>query len=220
MRVLMTGHRGWVAKILRPAFEDVDVAGYDLKDGDDLFDAAKLTDRLTGCDVCVHLAAYPHRTSTDSWEKFHRLNTEGTVAVYEAVKATGVPRLVYCSTGNVYCLGDGLGNEANRPLDVDDTPDPDSEKTPWYPRSKLLAERYLRQQVGDGIVKVVLRPNWIDGSGGPAWRGASVTRTTLARAFRRACDYPFPEELTTYHVIEANPHYLSSLRLHAELLAS
>lgn len=211
MNILVTGSSGFVGSKIADELKKRGhaVIGYDVKHGQDLFDKAGLEAAMSGVDVVIHLAAYPHRESADSWEKFQRLNVEGTKAVLRAVKAAGVRRLIYCSTGNVYCFSDGI-NDAEPPILPGDTPDP--EDCHWYPRSKLLAEAYLRKYHGD--VKVtVFRPNHFSPTPQniyDQWRCATITMARLVKTFCNAAEREDEHEFYIYDLIEPHPNYPTS----------
>jgi UDP-glucose 4-epimerase len=86
-------------------------------------------------DTVIHLAARVSvRESTQYPRDYNAVNVGGTVSVLEAMRDTGVKRLVFSSSGAVY------GTQANQPLGEDMHPDPESP----YAVSKLAAEYYIR----------------------------------------------------------------------------
>lgn len=77
MRVLITGHKGFIGSHLTKYLTDYDVVGYDLVDGDDILDIKE-----TDADVIVHLAA--KCVVNESWEKpmdYYTTNIAGTAKV-------------------------------------------------------------------------------------------------------------------------------------------
>jgi nucleoside-diphosphate-sugar epimerase len=184
---------------------------YDLNNGDDLFDVSCLRRKLAGCDVVLHMAAHAHRGISSEWEPFKRLNLEGTKAVYSAARRIkSVERFVYISTGNVYCLEDGFRSDVRPPVSVNDLPDP--EQAPPYPRSKILAERWLAERATTGGPEVlVLRPNWIGTSGGKPYFEASCPVPVLVEGIVRACvgDFPIPGRFLVLDLIAPNENYVS-----------
>ena len=214
MKVFVTGSSGLLASWIRPGFDraDVEVVGYDLKSGQDIFDVPKLEKAMEGCDTVLHLAAHPSRDSAQTWEQFHHLNHEGSVLVFEIAKKLKIKRFVYGSTGNVYCFGDGLQDDKEPPIDVEDTPDP--EMVHPYPRSKLLTEAYLKENRGT-IQVIVLRPNHLAPTPKEVidrWRGATITRDRLVRYFVNACTRYIRNRYIILDVIEPTENYPGSLK--------
>jgi UDP-glucose 4-epimerase len=68
----------------------------------DLLDAAALTQACRGCDVVFHLAANDVRYGTANPRKDLDQNTIATYNMLEAMRANGVRRIVFPSTGSVY----------------------------------------------------------------------------------------------------------------------
>lgn len=104
---------------------------------------------LQDVDCVYHLAArvsvpqsllHPH--------EYNRVNVGGTVSLMEAMRDTGIGRVVFASSGAVY------GQQPRQPVREDDTPFPDSP----YAVSKWSAEQYIHS-IGDlwGIETVSLR---------------------------------------------------------------
>jgi nucleoside-diphosphate-sugar epimerase len=212
MNVLVTGSGGFVGSKIVGALQERghNVVGYDAKHGQDLFDEKSLTEALTGMDVVIHLAAYPHRESADEWGKFKHLNVDGTKAVLKAMKAAGVPRLLYCSTGNVYCFCDGI-NDAKPPILPKDTPKP--EECHWYPRSKLMAEAYLKKYRGD-IKVTIFRPNHFSPTPEniyQMWHCTTITMDRLVRTFCNAVEREDQNDFYIYDLIEPHKNYPTSL---------
>jgi nucleoside-diphosphate-sugar epimerase len=214
MKVFMTGSSGLLASWIRPGFnrEGIDIIGYDIKSGQDIFDIRKLERAMKGCDIVLHLAAYPSRDSAQTWEQFHHLNHEGAILVFEIAKKLKIKRFVYGSTGNVYCFGDGLQDDKEPPIEIEDTPDPDLMHP--YPRSKLLTETYLKENRGT-IQVIVLRPNHLAPTPKPImelWRGATITRDRLVRYFVNACMKYIRNRYVILDVIEPTENYPGSLK--------
>lgn len=109
--VAMTGAAGLVGSALRP---ELLARGYDLLLLDrqpvadvgpgeravmrDILDTQRLASDLAGCCGVVHLAAC---TTDAPWPDQVRLSVEGTISLYDAVRAAGVPRVVYASSHHV-----------------------------------------------------------------------------------------------------------------------
>lgn len=236
MKVLVTGTEGYIWSIIKKQFKDLNVLEYDIKNGDDIFDTKNLQRKMQGCEVVLHLAAYPSREAVDKVgeEECMRLNHGGAMHIYNLAKEMGVKRFIYTSTGNVYCCSDYFFDK-EFPLDVDDIPEP-SEKVHPYPRSKILTERWLKEQ--SGMQVIVLRINSVEQDwimellkpvnrgilrmlGKPKkwnpWGNTLVTRKRLGRYFRNACTADIKEDYIILDVIEPNPNYKGSMKAEALL---
>lgn len=104
---------------------------FEFIDGD-VLDLAKLTSVVSGHDVVVHLSANADvRYGWNSPTRDLAQNTVGTQNVLEAMRSTGVRRILFASTGSVY------GEAAVFPT-VEEAPFPT--QTSLYGASKLAAE--------------------------------------------------------------------------------
>lgn len=220
-KILMTGSSGFVAGLVSGKFkdaEDVEFVEYDIKAGQDIFNEEQLEEAMSGADVVVHMVAYPHR-GMGQWPDYERLNVNGTKAVYGMAKKLGVPRFVYCSTGNLYCFGDGFAEQDNRkpPIKLEDLPE-NLEMVDPYPRSKIVSERWLSEQVNedDAPEVIALRINWILGQdlpvqyrnpSSPEWHGAIITPPRMAEGFFNACFVSLPGPYVVVDLIEKNENY-------------
>lgn len=165
MRVLVTGHHGYIGSILAPMLREAgnDVVGLDTMYylGCDLGESPELEPMLAldirdvrasdldGFDAVVHLAALSNDPLGDlSAEWTYAINLNGTVALARAAKEAGVRRFVFASSCSMYGVAadDGQLDETAplRPL------------TP-YAQSKVAAERELRRLAGDGFSPVAMR---------------------------------------------------------------
>ena len=165
MRFLVTGGAGFLGSALanRLATEGHQVHALDdLSNGDaarldpgvgftqgDTDNVPLLWSLLQNIDCVYHLAA---RVSVPQSilhpREYARVNVGGTVSLMEAMRDTGVGRVIFTSSGAVY------GNQPRQPVREDDPPHPD---TP-YAVSKWSAEQYIRT-IGDlwGLEIVALR---------------------------------------------------------------
>ena len=165
MRFLVTGGAGFLGSALanRLATEGHQVHALDdLSNGDaarlapsvgftqgDADNVPLLWSLLQNIDCVYHLAA---RVSVPQSilhpREYARVNVGGTVSLMEAMRDTGVGRVIFTSSGAVY------GNQPRQPVREDDPPHPD---TP-YAVSKWSAEQYIRT-IGDlwGLETVALR---------------------------------------------------------------
>jgi UDP-glucose 4-epimerase len=129
---------------------DVLPAGVQVRTGD-ISDSDAVGRALEGVGVVIHLAALLHVVgpSDEIRTQYQRVNADATAKLLRQAVQAGVKRFVFCSTVAVY------GNHADRQVDEDTVPNPDTE----YARTKLRAEEAVLSEVGsDGQpVGVVLR---------------------------------------------------------------
>jgi dihydroflavonol-4-reductase len=117
----------------------------------DLRDPASLEKGISGCDVVFHVAA-DYRLWVRDPEQMYRSNVEGTRAILNAAKKTGVRRVVY--TSSVATMGftsNGHPADENSPVSLDNMIGP-------YKRSKFMAEQVALQAGQSGIDVVVVNP--------------------------------------------------------------
>jgi nucleoside-diphosphate-sugar epimerase len=165
MRVLVTGHHGYIGSVVAPLLREAghDVVGLDtfLYRGCDFGDTRDFEpahdddvrdvgpEALAGFEAIVHLAALSNDPLGDlDPEWTYAINFHGTVALARAAKEAGVPRFVFASSCSMYGAASGddlLGEDAPlRPL------------TP-YAESKVRAEEALAGLAGDGFSPVAMR---------------------------------------------------------------
>jgi dihydroflavonol-4-reductase len=117
----------------------------------DITDAISLREAMEGIDVVVHLAAY--YTFNGKREMYDKVNVQGTKNLIDAMAMANVRKIIYCSTTEV------MGPTPNGIADED------AECHPYYEygRSKLMAERIIRDARSRGIEHVILRSAGIYG---------------------------------------------------------
>ena len=165
MRVLVTGHHGYIGSVLAPMLRDAghDVVGLDafyyrgcdFGPDEELRPALEFDIRdvgpseLEGFDAVVHLAALSNDPIGDlnsDWT--YSVNRDGTVALARAAKDAGVGRFVFASSCSMYGTVEGdvpVDEQAPlRPL------------TP-YAESKVRAEEALQDLAGNGFSPVSMR---------------------------------------------------------------
>ncbi|MFN8024822.1 MAG: NAD(P)-dependent oxidoreductase [Acidimicrobiia bacterium] len=198
--VLVTGSAGTVGRVVVRHLEarGFTVRGYDLVDGDDLFDADRLAAATAGCDAVVHSAAIPH-DSLGTRDQICRVNVDGTVRVLRAAEAAGVGRVVCISTIQVFGFVEREAIPRYLPID-DDHPRLSMRA---YGRSKILTEDLCAQWTErTGVPTVVLRPSRVLNDEQYARFGPSdmelglhVHADDLAVAVERALVAPVPPHL-------------------------
>jgi nucleoside-diphosphate-sugar epimerase len=165
MRVLVTGHDGYIGSVLAPLLREAghDVVGLDtfFYEGCDFGDAPSLEPALRmdvrdvepvmleGYDAVVHLAALSNDPLGDldpSWT--YAINLEGTTALARAAKEAGVPRFVFASSCSMYgTAGDDSPIGEDAPL----------QPLTAYAESKVRAEEALGELAGGGFAPVSMR---------------------------------------------------------------
>src|SRR6266446_4540916 len=147
MRVLVTGHRGYIGAHLVGLLREAGhrVAGCDLDlfsgcswepmpepDREIMCDVRSLTARdLDGFDCVMHLAAISNDPMGYLDPEITRsINARGSIALARAAKAAGVPRFLFSSSCSIYGRADG------GPLGEEDELNPVSA----YAESKIVAE--------------------------------------------------------------------------------
>jgi uronate dehydrogenase len=141
MRILLTGATGGVADMIRPMlrerYDEVVLSaradGMDLEPGEsyraaDLGDPHALRAALEGVDGVIHLAGM---SVEGAWQTVEAANVTGLYNLYEAVRAMGVPRVVFASS--LHAIG---FYPRHRRIGIDDVPRPDTR----YGVSKVFGE--------------------------------------------------------------------------------
>src|ERR1700733_6622383 len=170
MRVLLTGHNGYIGSVMLPVLRQVghDVTGFDIGYYDacrflpdeppDVFERQDIRDiteyDFENFDAVVHLAALsndPIGNLRFDWTR--SINFEATVRLAEAAKRAGVKRFLFSSS----CIMYGTAEAA----EVDET----SPLAPLteYARSKVEAEDALRAMASDGFSPVFIRNGTVYG---------------------------------------------------------
>ena len=123
--------------------------GVELVQGD-VLDAELLRHSLAGCDTVFHLAANADvRHGLEQPEKDLEQNTIATSVVLEAMRAAGVRRIAFSSTGSVYGEPDVFPTPETCPFPV---------QTSLYGASKLAGEGLVQAYAhGYGFVGIVFR---------------------------------------------------------------
>jgi UDP-glucose 4-epimerase len=137
-----TGRREFVAEALKRP-------GVRLVEGD-VLDAAMLDDAVKGCDWVFHLQANADvRHGLEHPRRDLKQNTIATSNVLEAMRANGVSRIVFSSTGSVYGEPDVFPTPEDAPFPV---------QTSLYAASKLAGEGLITAYAsGYGFTGLICR---------------------------------------------------------------
>ena len=122
----------------------------------DVADAGVVARAVEGRDVVFHTAA--KAGVWGAFEDYHRTNFIGTQNVVAACRRHGVPRLVYTSSPSVVFDGKDMEN-------VDESAPYPARFEAHYPRTKAMAEQWVRQAADGRLATVSLRPHLIWGPG-------------------------------------------------------
>lgn len=164
MKVLVTGHEGYIGCVLVPLFQSAghEVVGLDngLFRGCDfaspILDCETITldirdvepEHLTGFDAVVHLAGISNDPLGDLNPRgTYDINHEASVRLARAAKAAGVPRFIHSSSCSLY------GAAGDAPIDETAAFNP---VTP-YGESKVFVERDVTPMADDSFSPTFLR---------------------------------------------------------------
>jgi nucleoside-diphosphate-sugar epimerase len=165
MKILLTGHHGYIGSVMGPIFRAAGhevtgldtffYEGCDLRDEPDGLPAVRLDLRdadpglLAGYDAVVHLAALSNDPLGDiSPDLTKEINFEATVRLARAAKEAGVERFVFSSSCSMYGAAEqGLPVDESAPL----------KPLTAYAESKVLSEQALSALADDDFSPVLMR---------------------------------------------------------------
>ncbi|MCF6170741.1 MAG: NAD-dependent epimerase/dehydratase family protein [Bacteroidales bacterium] len=122
----------------------------------DITNKESVRQALKGCDRIYHAAGYPEQWLKDP-AIFERVNVEGTQNVLDAAIESGIEKMIYTSTIDVFEAKEGeLFDESH----IDPNP-----KGTHYERSKQEADRRAVKALQKGLPLVIVHPAAIYGPG-------------------------------------------------------
>jgi dihydroflavonol-4-reductase len=117
----------------------------------ELRDRGSLEKAMSGCDTVFHVAA-DYRLWVRDPAEMYKSNVEGTRAMVEAARKTGVRRLVYTSSvATVGFTGSGAPADEESPVSLADM-------IGHYKRSKFMAEQVALEAGRGGMPVVIVNP--------------------------------------------------------------
>jgi nucleoside-diphosphate-sugar epimerase len=125
----------------------------------DITDRAALKQAMNGVDTVFHIAAYVELGIVDA-AKMSQINVEGTRAVLETAQASGVSKVVYCSTIGVF--GDTQGRVINETFQREQ-----KDFSSAYDVTKYEAQKLVDEFAAKGLPVVSILPSGIFGADDP-----------------------------------------------------
>jgi nucleoside-diphosphate-sugar epimerase len=175
MKALVTGANGFTGSHLVQALEQrgAQVVGLVRKSSNlsrlansklqlvygDITDRDALQTAMQGVDTVFHTAAYVELGLVDA-DKMQRVNVEGTRAVMEVAQASGVAKIVYCSTIGIF--GDTKGEAIDETFQRRQT-----DFSSAYDRTKYEAQQIADKFASQGLPVVSVLPSGIFGADDP-----------------------------------------------------
>ena len=142
---------------------------------DDILNSRALKKAMQGIDCVCHLAAIaPSPDIDESPHRFDQVNHWGTAEVCYAVEATGVPKMVYLSSGAVYGHPEGIAGVETEPMPVN-----------AYGRSKRAGEKQV-ERLAKQLEVAIIRSGTVYGVNPAARFDTFVNRFLLDAALGRA----------------------------------
>lgn len=149
--------------------------GSELAEGD-LLDQEALRRGMDGCDAVFHVAGV-YRVGIPASQRpaMFEANVGGTESVLDAALATGVRRVVYVSTVNVF------GNTRGRIVDETYRRPAKGGFLSCYEETKFLAHRAAEERIERGLPVVIAMPGGVYGPGDHSEIGGQIERMRTGR---------------------------------------
>jgi dihydroflavonol-4-reductase len=154
----------------REKARDLEDLGVQLVEGD-LSDSETLRSACTDCDAVIHGAAvYKVGIPKSEREPMHEANVRGTERVLDAAWQSGVDRIVYVSTINVF------GNTRGEVVDETFEREP-GDWVSVYDETKWLAHQAAKERIEKGAPIVIVQPGAVYGPGDHSEVGNVIEQT-------------------------------------------
>lgn len=194
MKIFITGHKGYLgSEFIKKYNSDFEIVGYDLQDGDDLFNYEKLVEKMKGCEQVVHLAAIPKPIEGKSFEEYFDANCRATLNVLKAALTNGIQRVVYASSTTIYGIERGIPFKTpikenqlfvSQYIPADKLACRDADLA--YHVSKVISEQILAWH---GLMKKIQTIALRFGPINKVFLGTSVSINNATQAIKLALDY-------------------------------
>jgi nucleoside-diphosphate-sugar epimerase len=150
---------------------------------DDLSDTVRLARHIHGADAVIHVAGMyrvgiPASQRSAMWEA----NVGTTTRVLDAAQSSGVQRIVYVSTVNVF------GNTRGQVVDETYRRDLGAGFLSWYDETKYRAHEKAEQEALGGAPVVIAMPSQVYGRGDHSGVGEQLRLASEGRLPYRALD--------------------------------
>lgn len=194
MKILVTGSKGFLGSAFVKKYKnDYEIIEFDLKDGDDLLDYTKLSERMKGCTQVVHLAAIPKPVVGKTFDDYINNNVLATHNVVKAAIENGVKRVIYASSTTIYGIEKGIPfatpikeNQlfVSQYISADKLSCRDVDLS--YHMSKVMAEQIIAWY---GLNKKIQTTALRFGPINKVFLGTSVSMNNATQAIKLALDY-------------------------------
>lgn len=171
-KILVTGATGFLGKYLVRELTESgyevyalgrnEKAGAELSRSGAVFCKGDFTDKkkcepfFKDIDCVIHAGALS--TVWGKWEDFENINVNGTRNVCELCKENNIKRIVYVSSPSIYSGKQDRFNIKENEFD-------ETNELNYYIKSKILAEKVIREFNQKGLYTVIIRPRGLFGIG-------------------------------------------------------
>src|SRR5699024_10452011 len=159
----------------------------------DITDKKAVAKAVQGCEVVIHIAANTAQDAVD-YEKFRKVNVQGTANVFDAVNQHGAKKMIFVSSANAFAYG-----SFQNPGDETKNISPPFTQA-FYPYSKYQAQHYLMQHLEKTKAEVVVvNPTFMLGE----YDAKPSSGQIILRAYKRRFIFVPPGGKNFIHVKDA-----------------